>query len=279
MAFDSPGCFVMDGTTVDAEVIRRAIGTLIGPAGGVVTPGDLAVTQQSSPNMSVQISTGQIWVPGTSTATQGPYYSRNGASITETISTSSPSFPRVDTVIAQVEDVAYAGANKDFKSNVVMGTPTAGATLVNLTGVGAVPASSLVLAYVLVPTSATSIVTADIANVAAVASRATGLWVPLTLASGCTGSPAGDYAPSGRLEGDVVRLKGAIQNNSGSSIFQVATVPAALRPSGTAVSVAGSLNATPTSVAIAGGSGNLLSGSIVTNTSIVWLDGATYTLS
>jgi hypothetical protein len=55
---------------------------------------------------------------------------------------------------------------------VVIGTSTAGVTVPPTTaataladGAGAVPASSCVLAYVLVPASATSILTAGIANV------------------------------------------------------------------------------------------------------------------
>src|ERR1700739_1574852 len=122
---DSPP-FAMDGTTQDAELFRRAIGTLLGSAGGIVSPGDLQVTQQSTPNMSVQIGVGQIWVPGTSTSTQGPYYSRNGASVTVLISPSNPTNPRVDTIIAQVQDAAYAGSNKQLAPAVVVGTPTAG---------------------------------------------------------------------------------------------------------------------------------------------------------
>lgn len=166
MPFDSPP-FAMDSTTQDAALFRRAIGTLIAPAGGIVSPGDLAVTQQATPNMSVQIGTGQIWIPGTSLATQGPYYARNSAPVTQPISTASASLPRVDTILAQIVDQAYAGSGYTCAPGYVMGTPAAGATLANLTGVGAVPASSLTLAYVLVPAGATSIVTADIANVVA----------------------------------------------------------------------------------------------------------------
>jgi hypothetical protein len=168
LAFETPP-YAMDGTTEDAEQFRRALGTLIGSAGGIVASGDCAVSQQSTPNMSVQIAAGQVWVPGTSTASQGPYYSRNGASVTVVIAASNPSNPRIDTVIAQVQDAAYAGTLKQIAPAVITGTPTVGATLSNLSGAGAVPASSLVLAYVLVPAGATSIVTANILNVAPLA--------------------------------------------------------------------------------------------------------------
>lgn len=172
MAFDTVP-FTIDGTTVDGEVIRRALGTLIGPTGGIVNPGDLQVTQNGTPNMSVNIATGELWVPGSSTPSQGPYYSRNGATVNEPISAANPSEPRVDTVIAQLQDAAYAGSLKQLQPAVITGTPTAGVVTPPTTaaqaatdGAGAVPASSYVLAYVLVPASATSIVNADIANVA-----------------------------------------------------------------------------------------------------------------
>jgi len=167
MAFDAIP-YVIDGTTVDAEVIRRALGSLIGPTGGVVTPGDLTVTQNGTPNMSVNIGTGQIWVPGTSTTTQGPYYSMNKAAVNQAISAANPSNPRIDTIIVQVQDPEYAGSTKSLAPGYVIGTATAGATLSNLNGKGTVPASSYVLAYVLVPAGTSSIVTADIANVSKV---------------------------------------------------------------------------------------------------------------
>lgn len=178
MAFDSPA-YVMDGTTIDGEVMRRAIGSLISPYGGIVTPGDLAVAQQAVPNMSVQIGIGQCWIPGTSSGSQGMYYSRNGAPVTVTISAANATNPRIDMVVAQVIDQTYAGSGHSCAPVVMTGTPTAGATIVPgagyLAGVGAAPASSMILAYVLVPANATSIVTADILNIAPPAALALGI--------------------------------------------------------------------------------------------------------
>ncbi len=122
--------------------------------------------------MSVQVGVGQAWIPGSTTTTQGPYYSRNGASVTQAINAANAANPRIDIICAQVVDKAYAGAATTCAVGYVAGTPTSGATLSNLLGVGALPASSLLLAYVLVPANASSIVTADIANVAPVLSVA-----------------------------------------------------------------------------------------------------------
>jgi hypothetical protein len=272
MTFDTTA-WIMDGTTVDAEVIRRALGTLLGSAGGIVTPGDLQVTQQASPNMSVLVGTGQIWVPGTSTASQGMYYSRNGAAVTLAIAASNPSNPRIDTVVVQVQDAAYAGATKSIAPAVITGTPTSGATLANLTGAGAAPASSTVLAYVLVPAGATTIVTADIANVAsqvAAASLNPGPWTPLTLGAGHTG-----YVPSARLLSvDTVQLKGAPSAGGPTGAgFVWATIPATtptMRPS-----TALSFGYASDQLEIATNGQITFSGTV----SGVGLDGITYTLS
>ncbi len=190
MAFDTVP-WIIDGTTIDAETIRRALGTLIGPAGGIVTPGDLAVTAQATPNMSVAIGPGQIWVPGSSTPTQGPYYGHNGAAVTQPITASNPSLPRVDTITVQVQDQVYAGSLKQLAPGYVLGTPTSGANISTQAAAasyaGALPASSYVLAYVLVPAAATSITTGDILNVAATSSlKSAGLTVTGNAAVGGT---------------------------------------------------------------------------------------------
>ena len=80
------------------------------------------------------------------------------------ISASNATNPRIETIIAQVKDAAYAGTEVTFSVSVVVGTAEAGRRYANLKGAGAVPASSLVLAYVLVPAKAVSIEAADIEN-------------------------------------------------------------------------------------------------------------------
>jgi hypothetical protein len=91
--------------------------------------------------------------------TQGAYYCYNDNSagaVNLAISSSNPSNPRIDVVIAQVEDAAYSGSNNDWKLAVVTGTAAASPT------VPALPANAVVLAYVWVPAAATNIITADI---------------------------------------------------------------------------------------------------------------------
>lgn len=170
MAVESPP-FALQGSTYPAEQTRRALGTLLqrGASIGSIVSGlvgstDMQVTAGSG--MQVLVAPGEAWVSGTSTATQSGMYCRVTSSTALAISASSESFPRIDTIIAKCIDKAYAGTEETFSVAVVAGTAESGATLANKKGAGAVPASSMVLAYVLVPAKATSIEAADIENVA-----------------------------------------------------------------------------------------------------------------
>lgn len=202
MAFDAEP-WILDGTTVDAEVIRRALGSLIGSAGGVVTPGDLTVTQNGTPNMSVNVGTGQIWVPGTSTSSQGPYYGRNGASVNVAIAAANATNPRIDTIAVQVEDPEYGGSGTPMAPISIKGTATSGANITPgsggyLSGKAAVPASAYVVAYVLVSANATSIVTADILNVAT--ALAVGTKQQQTIVRRANASGGNDYTFAGGVQ-------------------------------------------------------------------------------
>lgn len=173
MTAESPG-FAEQGSTYGAVVLRRAFGTLLqrgssiaSIVGGLVGSGDMLVTAGSG--MHVEVAPGEAWVPGTSSATQSGYYCRVESSTTLAIAASSETNPRIDTVIAKVIDKAYAGTEETFSVAVVTGTAEAGATLANKKGAGAVPASSLVLAYVLVPAKAVSISGGNVENVAPLA--------------------------------------------------------------------------------------------------------------
>jgi microcystin-dependent protein len=171
MAVETPPAFLQAGT-YGAEQTRRSIycllarGASIGSvAGGLVGPTDCALSPPGS-GMSVSVAPGEVIVPGSTSATQGGYYGRVSSSTSLSIAAADPTNPRIDTVIAQVQDAAYAGSTNSFQLAVVTGSPGSGATLSNLLGKGSVPASSVVLGYVLVPANATNVVSADIASVA-----------------------------------------------------------------------------------------------------------------
>lgn len=170
MAVESPPAFLQAGT-YGAEQTRRAIASLLARgstigsiAGGLVSAGDCEITPPGS-GMTVNVAPGEVWVPGTLSATQSGYYSRVSSSTSLAIATADATKPRIDTVVAVVADAAYTGSSNTFAVAVVTGTPTSGANLTNLSGAGTPPANSLVLGYVLVPANATSITSGDIDNV------------------------------------------------------------------------------------------------------------------
>jgi hypothetical protein len=303
MTLTSPP-FAIQASSHSAQLFREAVSSVLAPAGGIVQAQDFALTQNGTPNMSVNVGAGRIWLPGTSLATvnpgggayypQGLYYGENDAAVNLAISASSPFNPRIDTVIAQVQDAAYAGAANSATLGVLTGTPTSGATLVNLTGAAAVPASSYVLGYVLVPANATTIVTADLSSTAGQLSLAGlgGGWVPITLTGSnwISGQASfGTYNPEARLIGTIVYLRGSIKNNSGSAsgTVTIGPLPTSMRPQ-ESVNVVTTMNANAAGVNVnvltlgIGTDGNMtfsMSVQSVPNGGIIHLDGLSFSQS
>jgi hypothetical protein len=121
---------------------------------------------------------------------------------------------------------------------VLTGTPTTGATLSNLSGAPSPPTSSLALGYVLVPTSAVNIVSADILNVASVAclgavglngvavsgTPSAGQYLTATSPTAADWTTAGSGPPSGAAGGS---LSGTYPNPgiaSGAAAVNVGTL-------------------------------------------------------
>ena len=128
----------------------------IDPGHGIVRPGHLAVTQNGTPNMSVDVAVGGAFIRGTAAADQGCYHFYNDATLNLTVGTSDPTNGRRDLVVAQVRDSSYAGSDNDARLFIVQGTAAA------VPADPAIPANCLVLARLTVAANATSIVTADI---------------------------------------------------------------------------------------------------------------------
>ncbi len=125
---------------------------------GIVAPGDMAVTQNGTPNMSVNVAAGKAFVDGTENANQGAYLCVNDATVNLAISASSPTNPRKDLVVAKVQDAEWSGATNSWSLAVVTGTPAASPAE------PAVPANAIVLALVDVAANATSITNANITD-------------------------------------------------------------------------------------------------------------------
>lgn len=156
----------------DAEVIRQAYGSLIGAAGGLVASGGLAVSQKGTPAMAVLVAGGTpaeggLWIPGY-TATTGPTYFQNSATYEQPIEAAGASNPRIDTIVARVYDTNLDSSGKHEPAiEALRGKEETGVTLAaKKSSPAAVPKNCYILAYVLVPSKAASIVTADIENLA-----------------------------------------------------------------------------------------------------------------
>lgn len=128
------------------------------PNPGVVTPSDLAVTQNGTPNMSVNVAAGRVAVTGTENALQGRYFGWLDATQNVVISASDPSNPRIDLIVARFKDAGYSGASNTFTVEAVTGTP-AGSPVAPAT-----PANSFILAQIAVGAAVTSIVTGNITD-------------------------------------------------------------------------------------------------------------------
>jgi len=141
-----------------AEDFRHLVSKVYGDQPGVFGNG-MAVTQNATPNMSVDIAGGSVLVAGTEATYQGLYLCHNRGATNLVVAASDVTNARRDLVVAQVEDSAYSGAVDAWKLAIVTGTPSAGAFL------PAVPANSLVLATILVGANVTTIVNANITDI------------------------------------------------------------------------------------------------------------------
>lgn len=126
---------------------------------GIIGSGSLAVAQNGTPNMSVNIAAGWAAILGNSTTTQGVYVAYNDAAVNAAIATAPASNSRIDLVCLTVNDAFYSGSTNNIVVNVVTGTVAASPVA------PATPANSIALAQVLVGTSVTSIVNANITDV------------------------------------------------------------------------------------------------------------------
>lgn len=155
-ATDTPTFIAAGGET--AEETRRSLGAVLGLRGGIIGPDDLAVTQNGTPNMSVDVAGGQVVIPGTEATYQGFYICENRGNTDVTIGTADSTNPRRDLVIARVRDSGYSGIADGFDITVVTGS--AAASPVD----PAVPDNCWVLARVSVAAGATSITNANITD-------------------------------------------------------------------------------------------------------------------
>ena len=125
---------------------------------GIVNSTDMAVTQNGTPNMSVNVAAGWSAILGTYQSNMGVYVAYNDATYNVAITTASALNPRIDLIVATVRDAYYTGASNDVILQAIAGTPAGSPAAPSA------PANSIILAQVLVGTSVTSIVNANITD-------------------------------------------------------------------------------------------------------------------
>lgn len=158
MSEKNPAIFLQAGSH-PAEDVRRYIDAMVSGRGGIVSSGDLEVTEKSgTPDMSVDVAAGRIFIPGDEGSFQGIYFCENRATVNLTIATADATNPRKDLVVAKVEDSSYSGGTDAWSLAVVTGTPAASPSEPTA------PSNSVVLALVDVPALDTSIENAQITD-------------------------------------------------------------------------------------------------------------------
>lgn len=156
MALRTPPSWLQNGSH-PAENDRLSMQAIFATT-GIINSSSLAVTANSPAGMSVRVASGWAAIVGTTQSNMGVYTVYNDALTTLTITTADPSNPRIDRVVATVQDAYYSGAFNDVIFQVVAGTP-AGSPVAPAT-----PANSISLATVAVGAAVTQINTGDITD-------------------------------------------------------------------------------------------------------------------
>lgn len=130
---------------------------------GVFAAGDYTVAQRAAgANMSVDVAAGDAWVQGDTGTRNGLYLQTNDGVVNVPVTAANGSNPRIDQVVLQINDSNVIGGSNTPELKVIAGTPTAGATLDNRLGAASLGNDRVRLADVLVPTSSTTVTTANI---------------------------------------------------------------------------------------------------------------------
>jgi hypothetical protein len=150
----------LDDRMATASLLGSGLGVFAGgvaatdPGHGVVNTGDLAVTANGTPNLTVNIAAGKSFLRGTSAGTQGVYHVINDAIYNLSgVPAGNATNPTWHLVVAQIRDAGggYGGANNDTLPVLLTGTPAASPADPT------VPANCLVLARIVMPANATNV--------------------------------------------------------------------------------------------------------------------------
>lgn len=142
-----------------AEMFRRLFYTLSNGRPGIMLSGDFAVTQNGTPNMSVNVADGRCFVLGTESSVQGLYFCENRNTQNVVVGASHATLGRRDLVVVRIRDATYSGATNSAAIEVIAGTPSGSPVD------PAVPANCLVLARVVVAAASSTVTNAFIDDI------------------------------------------------------------------------------------------------------------------
>lgn len=125
---------------------------------GIMGADSLKVSQSAVPAMSVSVASGWAAIVGTTQANMGTYVAYNDAALTVAVTASNPTNPRIDIIVATVNDAQYVGVSNNVVIQCVAGTAAASPTA------PATPANSILLANIAVAAAATTIINANITD-------------------------------------------------------------------------------------------------------------------
>ena len=181
MALRTPPSWLQNGSH-PAENDRLTTQAFISSTGTIGTS-SMQVTAQGSPNMTVNIASGWAGILS-STSNAGVYIAYNDATVVATITTADATNPRIDRVVATVNDAYYSGSTNTVVYAVVAGTPAASPSA------PATPNNSISLATIAVAANTTTITSGNITDTrVAATSNLTSGYLPLsggTLTGGLT---------------------------------------------------------------------------------------------
>jgi hypothetical protein len=154
----------IEGQDYTFKQLRHYIEKLAGVGQeGVIEGGDYKTTQRGAgANMSVDTAAGDAWVKMDTGTRNGLYLQTNDGVINTAVGAAHATLPRLDQLVIQANDSNVVGISNIPELKILAGTATGGATLDNRTGAAALGNDRLLIADILVPAAAASIVNANI---------------------------------------------------------------------------------------------------------------------
>lgn len=162
----SPSDHVHPSSTAISSMVAR-FETIQGVSASLTNNPQTVLQVSANGTWVLSIATGSALIQGTDGTPQPMYSIYQPSTASLTLGTHAPTTnPRVDAIVVQYNDSAYTGRTPidTFAFVQIAGTETAGANLTNLSGHPAAPASSLLLAYILVNVADSGVLVGNVSD-------------------------------------------------------------------------------------------------------------------